>query len=175
MKKHQKSLTKRIAFMGLMVAVEIIFERLLAFSTDTMRISVTFLPRALSGTIFGFPAFIISVLADLIGGFLAYGLSVNPFITLAAGLKGLGYGICLWKKRSPLRILIAAVWDQFVCGLLITTQGLIWFGYMPQSWASYATRVPQCATLFVLELVLLMALILPYNRLKTLYTNYMSE
>ena len=170
---QKKNITKRLAFMGLMVAVEIIFERVLAVSTDTLRISVTFLPRALSGTVFGFAAAVTSVLADLIGGFLYYGLSVNPVITIAAGLKGFGYGLFLYRKRSFPRVLFAAAFDQFLCGFVITTLGLIWYGYLPMSAASFLGRLPQCGILFLVEVAVLTVLIAPYDRLKKLYEQLM--
>ncbi len=155
-----------IVFMGLMMAIEIIFERLISISTDTMRFSVTFLPRSISGTLFGLPAGLISILADLLGGFIVYGFSINILITLAAGLRGAGYGILLYSKRTPLRIIIAAVFDQFFCGFVVTTQALIWgYGY-PQSWAFYLSRLPQCAILCGVEIVVLIALMKPYEYFK---------
>ena len=62
------SKTKTIAFVGLLVSMEIIFTRFLSFQTPIVRIGFGFIPIAFSGILFG-PVIggLAAVIADALG------------------------------------------------------------------------------------------------------------
>ncbi len=160
MKKEKKfdprTSTLLLACMGLFVALELVFERVLVINIgSTTRFSLTFVPRAITGLCLGIlPASIVGVVADFIGAFLWYG-SVNPGITLAAGLRGVLYGTAFHKKCSVPRAVTAAFINQFLIGWGIVSLSLCLFGGVPVSWAFFLGRLPQCVSMFVVESILL--------------------
>ena len=145
-----------LASMGLLIALELVCERLLVINIgNTTRFSLTFVPRAISGLCLGgLPAALIGILADLIGAFLWYG-SVNPGITLAAGLRGLLYGALLHRKCSAARAVLAAGINQFLIGWGLVSWSLCLFGGVPVSAAFFLGRLPQYVTMFAAESLLL--------------------
>lgn len=144
-----------IAICGLMVALEIIFERMLAVDTAVTRISFTFAARAVSGTCLG-PVYagIIGIISDILGC-LYKGYTINLGITFSSMFKNVCFGLLLYNKQSNLRILIAAILDQFVGSFVITTGALFLFGGVPFSVQSLVTRLAQCVTMFAIEVIFL--------------------
>ncbi len=122
---------KGIVIIGLMIALQIVFERLLTFDTPITRLSFTFIPRVICGVCLG-PVYsvVVGLLADIIGAVIR-GYAINPIITLAAVVRGFFYGLLLFGKQSPARIIISAALDHFFAGLVITTWGLIVYGMLP--------------------------------------------
>lgn len=145
-----------LACMGLLISLELVCERLLVINVgSTTRFSLTFVPRAISGLCLGsLPAALIGILADLIGAFFWYG-SVNPGITLAAGLRGILYGTLFYRKCSVCRAVLAAFVSQFLIGWGLVSLSLCWFGGVPVSSAFFLGRLPQCIAMFAAESLLL--------------------
>ena len=141
--------------LGMMTALEIVFERLLVIETPITRFSLTFLPRAVCGACLG-PLYgaVVGGIADVLGGIMK-GFTINPFITGAAVLRGITYGCLLFKKQTPVRIIIASALDQFVAGLVVTTIGLVVYGFLPMNIGALIPRLVQSLILFVLEVLLL--------------------
>lgn len=152
-----KKNTMLIAMAGMFMALEFIFERYLSISTPIVRISFTFIPRALAGMCVGIVlAGLASLLADIVGAIIFYGASINPMISLAALCSGLILA-WLYKKGKPgiVKISTAAILDQFFCGLLLTSLGLIWFGGGPNALEFWITRVTKCAIMAAVEIPVL--------------------
>lgn len=165
---RNKKRTILIAFMGLMIALEFVFERVFVINIGSnTRFCLTFVARAISGMCFGMlPAAVISMSADVIGSIAFYG-SINPGITLACGVRGIIYGSLLRKKQTILRIIICSFLDQFVCGFIIVSVSLAFTsGVDIFSLSFYLSRLPQYLILFPLECVLLIALLPFLPRLK---------
>lgn len=97
------SKTKTIAFVGLLVSMEIIFTRFLSFQTPIIRIGFGFIPIAFSAVLFG-PVIggITAVLADVIGMMIFPKGPYFPGFTLSAFLTGAAYGLFLFRK--PVKI-----------------------------------------------------------------------
>ncbi len=150
--------TKVLVLMGLLVAVQFILERVVvAIETPIARVSFTFVGRAVTGACLG-PAYsaLVGVAADLLGCFYkAY--TPNPGITFAALFRGVAFGVFLFRKQTVPKIIAAAVCDQFIAGLVITTLALFWFGGIPFTKETILTRLVQCAVLFVIELIFLLS------------------
>ena len=94
------SKTKTIAFVGLLVSMEIIFTRFLSFQTPIIRIGFGFIPIAFSAILFG-PIIggLTGALADVIGMIVFPKSAYFPGFTLSAFLGGAIYGLFLYRKQ----------------------------------------------------------------------------
>ena len=108
------SKTKTIAFVGLLVAIEIIFTRFLSFQTPIIRIGFGFIPIAFSAILFG-PVIggLTGALADVVGMIIFPKSAYFPGFTLSAFLGGAIYGLFLYKKQ-------VTVFNVTISVLLIT-------------------------------------------------------
>ena len=97
------SKTKTIAFVGLLVSMEIIFTRFLSFQTPIVRIGFGFIPIAFSAIIFG-PVIggLTAAIADVLGMMIFPKSAFFPGFTLSAFLGGAIYGLFLYRKPVTL-------------------------------------------------------------------------
>ena len=149
--------TQILVVMALMVAVQMVLERFFSvFETPFTRLSFTFVGRAVSGAILG-PLYsaVVGVTADVLGWFVKQTYPFNPGITFAAGLRGVTFGIFLFRKQRIPNIFAAAFCDQFVAGLIVTTLSLYWFSGIPITKETLLPRFIQCVVIFSLELIFL--------------------
>ena len=139
--------TKMISILGLLLALEIILSRFLSLSAWNIKIGFSFIPVAVAATLFGpFSAGIVAALGDFLGAVLFPIGPYFPGFTLTAFLTGLTFGYFLYKRQTPVRILIAVLINQLVLGLLVNTLWIsILYGspFMPL----LETRLVQCAIL----------------------------
>lgn len=161
--------TKVIVLMGLLVALEIILERLFTFDTPISRISFTFVARAISGVCLGpLPAAVVGVVADMTGAVLK-GYAINPGITFAALLRGLIYGFFLFRIQAKKYIVFAALTEQVLCSLIITSFSLCMFSGMTFNMEFLVTRLAQFSLMLPVQIVVLLALQrVLFPKLKTL-------
>jgi ECF transporter S component (folate family) len=92
---------KKIVLGALLLAVLIIFERLVSVHTPVLRVSFAYVPIMLSGIFLG-PAFAggIAALGDVIGALLFPKGAFFPGYTLSALLTGVIYGLFLYRTKS---------------------------------------------------------------------------
>lgn len=92
--------TRTIAFVGLLVAMEIIFTRFLSFQTPIIRIGFGFIPIAFSAILFG-PVIggLTGAISDVIGMLIFPAGPYFPGFTLSAFLGGVIYGLFLHKRQ----------------------------------------------------------------------------
>ena len=146
--------------LALLVAMSIVFSRVLSISTGFVRFNLGSLPVLLAALLFGPGAgFAVGAVADLIGGVLS-GYAINPLITLGAGAIGFAAGLA-WQKlpemRLGLRLQISVLLGHFVGSMVITSMALrIFYGY---PWATLAVRIPNALILSAVNTVLLRILL----------------
>lgn len=121
--------TKDMTRLGLLIAVMIVLTRLIAFETTFLRISLTFIPEAITGMFFGpFWSGLALVVADL-GGMLLF--SKAPFFigfTINAFLQGFIYGWFYYKKEMTwTRIILANVLVAVLVHMFLTP---LWLGIL---------------------------------------------
>ena len=115
------SKTKTIAFVGLLVSIEIIFTRFLSFQTPIIRIGFGFIPIAFSAIMFGpLVGGLTGALADVLGMIIFPKSAYFPGFTLSAFLTGAIYGVFLYRKR----ITIANVSKSVILITLLVDLGL---------------------------------------------------
>ena len=87
-----KTSVRTLTMLALLVAMSIVFSRVLSISTGFVRFNLGSLPVLLAALLFGpWAGFAVGAVADMIGGVLA-GYAINPLITLGAGAIGLVAG-----------------------------------------------------------------------------------
>ena len=154
--KSTKNSTRTLTVLALLIAMSIVFSRVLSISTGFVRFNLGSLPVLLAGIVFGPGAgFAVGALADIIGGILA-GYAINPLITLGAASIGL-VGGWLWQTLHTLRLgqrlLLSVVAAHVVGSIIINSLALhIFYGY---AWSVLAARVPNALILMAVNTVLL--------------------
>ena len=150
---NSKNSVRTLTMLALLVAMSIVFSRVLSISTGFVRFNLGSLPVLLAALLFGPGAgFAVGAVADMIGGVLA-GYAINPLITLGAGAIGLVAGLA-WRKlpglRTGLRLQISVLLGHFVGSMVI------FYGY---PWATLAVRIPNALILAAVNTVLLRILL----------------
>ena len=155
--KNTKNSTRTLTVLALLIAMSIVFSRVLSISTGFVRFNLGSLPVLLAGIVFGPGAgFAVGALADIIGSILA-GYAINPLITLGAASIGL-VGGWLWQTlphtlRLGQRLLLSVVAAHVVGSIVINSLALhIFHGY---AWSVLAARVPNALILTAVNTVLL--------------------
>ena len=154
--KNTKNSTRTLTVLALLIAMSIVFSRVLSISTGFVRFNLGSLPVLLAGIVFGPGAgFAVGALADMIGGILA-GYAINPLITLGAASIGL-VGGWLWQTLHTLRLgqrlLLSVVAAHVVGSIIINSLVLhIFYGY---AWSVLAARVPNALIRTAVNTVLL--------------------
>lgn len=97
--------SKTIAFVGLLVSIEVIFTRFLSIQTPIIRIGFGFIPVAFSAIMFG-PVIggLTAAIADILGMLIFPKYPYFPGFTLSAFLTGAIYGLFLHKKKKPVTL-----------------------------------------------------------------------
>ena len=135
--------TKMIVTLGLLAAIEIVFSRFLSINMWNIKIGFSFVPLAVAGMLYGpLPAGITAVIADLIGATLFPSGQFFPGFTLTTFLVGVTFGVFLYQKQTPVRILLAVAVNQLCLSLLLQS---FWIStlYLTPYWTTLTSRIPQ--------------------------------
>lgn len=121
--------TRILVTAGLLIALDIILTRFLAIQTPILRISLGFIPIALSGMLFGpLTGGITAALGDILGMMILPAGPYFPGFTFSAFCSGYIYGTFLHKKAHSLpRTLLAAGVIIFVVDLGLNT---LWLSFI---------------------------------------------
>ena len=160
MKNESRISVRTLTAMALLIAMSIVFSRVLSISTGFVRFNLGSLPVLLAGILFGpWAGFVVGMVADIIGGVLA-GYAINPLITLGAASIGLVGGLG-WQKLSHLRtgnrLWCSVLAAHFVGSMVIDSLALhIFYGYQ---WPVLAARIPNAIVLSAVNTVLVRILL----------------
>ena len=156
----KKTSVRTLTMLALLVAMSIVFSRVLSISTGFVRFNLGSLPVLLAAVVFGPGAgFAVGAVADIIGGVLA-GYAINPLITLGAGSVGLVSGLLFQKLSSlrlGLRLQISILAGHLVGSVVINSLALhLFYGYQ---WPVLAARIPNAIVLSAVNTVLVRILL----------------
>ena len=144
--------------MGVLIAIEIVLSRFLSINAWNLRIGFSFVPIAIAGMLLGpLPAGIVAAVADVLGAILFPTGPFFPGFTLTAFLTGVIWGIFLYRKQTPLRILFAVLINQLILSFLLNSLWIsVLYGspFMPL----LATRIIQTAILIPVQFIVIGAL-----------------
>lgn len=153
----KKMSTKMLVTAGILIALNIILSRFLSINAWNLKIGFTFISVFIAAYFFG-PVFgaIVAGLGDLLGAVLFPIGPYFPGFTATAVLTGLVYGVLLYKKQTPLRVVAAVSIDQLILSLLLNTFWIsILYGspFLPL----LATRAVQCLVMIPVEFLTISA------------------
>lgn len=102
---------KKMVLASLIIALEVITTRLLSIQTPIIRVSLDFIPVAVSAIMFGpLTAGVAAAIADILGMLIfSKGMPYFPGFTLSAFVSGFLYGSILYKKKVTLKRCFFAV------------------------------------------------------------------
>lgn len=159
--KQTRFSPRTLTLMALLIAMSVVFSRLLTISTGFVRFNLGSLPVLLAGVLFGpWGGLTVGIVADLIGGVLA-GYAINPLISLGAGAIGGVCGLVLPRlpQRLPLgvKLQISVLLGYLTGSVVINSLALrLFYGY---AWSVLAARIPNALVLSVANAVLLRILL----------------
>ena len=177
MSDNKKAVTlQQLTVSALLIALDVVFTRVLAINTPLMKIGLGFAAVALSAMLYGpLWAALTAALGDLIGALLFPTGAYFPGFTLTAALTGLLFGLFLYRReKSWLRAFLAALTNSlFVTLVLNTLMIAVFFRSSPSELAGadfarfmeltslrelLAARVPQFLIMTAVQTVVLCAL-----------------
>ena len=142
--------TIQIVTISLLVALSIVFGKVLSFTADPFRISFENLPIVLSGILFGpIVGAFTGGISDLLGCTMV-GYAINPIITLGSISVGAISGF-IYKKKSNLFLSVATA--HLVGSLLVKSIGLYVFYLYPIK--MLLLRIPLYLVIIFLEYLIL--------------------
>ena len=151
--------TKTLTLMGVLTAVEIVLSRFLSISAWNTKIGFAFVPVVIAAILLGpLQAGIVAALADFLGAILFPIGAYFPGFTLTAFLMGLFYGLFLYREQTVLRVALSVAVHQLILSLLLNT---LWISVLYGSpfGPLLVTRLPQCAILTVVQLIVIQLLV----------------
>jgi ECF transporter S component (folate family) len=161
--REQRSNLRTLTLCALLVAMSIVFSRVLTISTGFVRFNLGGLPVVLAGVLLGPGAgFAAGAVADILGGLLA-GYAINPLITLGAAVVGLVPGL-VWRyaariglEDQNLRLGAGILLGHLLGSMILNSLALhIFYNY---AWSVLAVRVPNYLVLSAVEFVLVRILL----------------
>ena len=161
-----KSTTRTLTLTALLTALEIVLSRFLSISAWNTKIGFAFVPVVIAALLLG-PVWagVAAALADFLGAVLFPVGPYFPGFTLTAFLMGAVYGLFLYRRQNIGRILGAVAVHQLALSLLLNT---LWISLLYGSpyGPLLITRLPQCALLAAVQIVVIQALVRLLPQLK---------
>lgn len=154
MQKNKKIVTKEICVLALLTAVGIVLNRFVpVVNLWSTKIDFSFVAVMLAASLTGpIGGAVVGGLIDFIGAVLFPVGPYFPGFTVTAALTGLVFGLLLYKKCNFLRILIAVLSTQLVCGLLLNSI-FISILYTKAFTALLTTRAIQACVMSAVEIL----------------------
>ena len=149
-----------ITYSAMLVAIEIVLNRLYSINTLTLKIGFSFVPIIVAAYLYGpICAAVVYALGDFIGAILLPIGTYHPGFTLCAAAMGLVYGLFLHGKNNRKisffpNIVLPAVINNLVFGLLINTAWIAMLVSSKTYFALLTSRIAEYAILIPLNLLL---------------------
>ncbi|MCF0138251.1 MAG: folate family ECF transporter S component [Oscillospiraceae bacterium] len=155
----RKNHTVRLIMIAMLVAFDVVFSRVAAINTSTMKIGLGFVAIVLCAMLYG-PVWagVAAGLSDLVGALIFPTGAYFPGFTLTAALSGVIFGLFLYRQRPNfLRSLLAAFLNNLLITLFANT-AMISFVFGPPFWPLFTLRLAQFAVMLVLQTAVITAL-----------------
>lgn len=159
-KRNSKTPLGVLVCVALLIALQVVLSRWLSISLPHLKIGFSFVPVMVAARLFGpLGGVAVYALGDVIGTFAFPTTGAYfPGFTLSAAVSGLIYGLFLYKKSSPARIIMAVTLKQLVQSVLLNTLWLTMIKHTTFA-AELAIRWPQALGMLVVECVLMIPLL----------------
>lgn len=161
-KKRVYLSTRKLVFLGLMAALNVVLSRFSIQLSAEVRLSILgFLPMAMAGMLLG-PVY--GAMTGVIGDVLNYLLFTHvygpyfPGYSLTAALSGLWYGLLLHKKEITWLRAVAAVVPVIVLGEMLLNSVWVYMMYAKTFWVKLPMRLVTNVIEMPLKTLLLMGM-----------------
>ncbi len=163
MTKSKKQQLFKIILTALLIALNIILERFLAYSVWNQTISFGFIAVAFAASFLGTPyAIAVAGMGDLLGSLLFPFGAYFPGFTATNCIYGFILAEFLYKNATPIKIVLSVVINKVVCSLLLNT---LWISIMYRGGvdAFFVVLVPRLISTAFLAAVELVVLLLVFS------------
>jgi len=157
--KTAKISTKQLAISALLLALTVVFTRLIAINTSLMKIGFGFAAIALCAMLYGpWWTMLVAALADFVGALLFPTGAYFPGFTATAALTGLIFGLFLYKRKITwLRAFLGALTECALVTLIMNTLMINWVFGTPLK-VLLVSRIPQFFIMLAIEMLVIRAL-----------------
>jgi 5,10-methenyltetrahydrofolate synthetase len=162
----KKKSTRMLVTIALLVAAHIILSRFLSINAWNIKIGFAFVAVFVGAYLYGpIAGAAVGGLGDFLGAILFPIGAYFPGFTLNCALTGVVMGLLLYKKQTPLRVVLTAAINEAGISMWITP---IWISILYGSpyWPLIISRLPQIGILFVVEIVVIFLMIKVMERIK---------
>lgn len=156
--EKKKNYLFKIVLTGVLVALNIILERFLAYSVWNMTVSFGFVTVAFAAAMLGLPyAIAVGGLGDLIGALLFPFGPYFPGFTLTNVLVAACLALFIYKRATIVNIVLSTVINKICFTLILNT---IWISILYRDGLSeffvvLVPRIPQAVILGIIEIVVI--------------------
>lgn len=162
MSKSKKMLFN-VILTAILIALNVILERLMGFMSLTQYISISVVTVAFAAVFLGVPyAVLVATLGDVAGALLFPTGAYQIGFTLTNALAGLIIGLFLYKKANILTITLGVITSKSICSLLLNSM-LIAFLYRGGLDAFSLVLIPRIPAIAIMALVEAIVLNVVFN------------
>lgn len=157
-KINKKEQLFKIIMASILIALNVILERFLAYSVWNTTISFGFVTVAFAACYLGTPyAMAVAAFGDVIGSV------IKPFgpyfvgFTVTNLIVGLILGLFLSKKVNFIRVSLAVFLNSLICSLFLNTMfvAILYRGGVAAFWTVLVTRLPSTALLTSVQIIVI--------------------
>ena len=165
-----KIYTKMIVISAMLIAIDVVFSRLLAINVLIAKVGLGFAAIAVCAMLYG-PAWaaLCAALGDLAGALLFPTGAFFPGFTATAARTGLIYGMFLYRSRPGLRQCFLAALTNGLAVTLVLNTAMISLVFGPDFWPLLYTRLAEFAAMLLIQTLVMTAI----SRSDTLYGKLM--
>jgi ECF transporter S component (folate family) len=157
--QKKSSILFKIVMSGVLVALNVILERFVAYSVWNQTVSLGFITVAFAASFLGLPyAIAVAGLGDFIGAVLFPFGSYFVGFTITNCIYGLILALFLYKNASVINVTLGVIINKLLCSLGLNTLwiSLLYRGGIDAFPAVLITRIPGTAILTAVELIVLL-------------------
>ncbi|MDO4608515.1 MAG: folate family ECF transporter S component [Clostridia bacterium] len=157
--KTKKSALFKIILTAILIALNVILERLLAYSVWNQTISFGFIVVAFAAAFLGTPyAVAVAGFGDIIGSVLLPFGPYFPGFTATNCIYALILAEFIYKNATPVKCILSVVATKLVCSLTLNTLwvSILYRGGVDAFFPVLITRLPQTAIMTVVEIFVLL-------------------
>lgn len=165
LKEKSKANIKKLVTLSLLIALQIVLSRFLSLQAWNLKIGFGFVPVVIAATLFGpIEAAVVGGVSDLLGALIFPIGAYFPGFTFTAALIGVVFGLLLKNRPDFLKILLAVVISQGICGLLINT---LWISILYKSpyFGVMVSRLAQIGIMTAAELIIVPIIVAAKDRI----------
>lgn len=169
--QKKNSLLFKIVMSGVLVALNVILERFVAYSVWNQTVSLGFITVAFAASFLGLPyAIAVAGLGDLIGALLFPFGSYFVGFTITNCIYGLILSLFLYKNATVINVTLAVFVNKLICSLGLNTLwiSLLYRGGIDAFPAVLITRLLGTAILTAVELIVLLICFTKKSKIRTL-------